>query len=110
MTVAEQRIRDRADQKALDDLCVDRPLAQTCRSVRDTARGIGQHAPLDLNHSDADAVSISLTKAELALINNALNEVTNGGHIEDWEFETRLGASREEARSLLSGLSAAHRR
>jgi hypothetical protein len=51
-----------------------------------------------------------MTQAELALINNALNEVTNGLHIEDWEFETRLGASREEARSLLSEVSAAYRR
>ncbi len=65
---------------------------------------------MDLNHSDGDAVTISMTQAELALINNALNEVTNGLHIEDWEFETRLGASREEARSLLSEVSAAYRR
>lgn len=35
-------------------------------------------------------------------INNALNEVLNGPEaIEEWEFETRMGGTRDEVRSLL---------
>jgi hypothetical protein len=51
-------------------------------------------------------VEAELTRADLLLINNALNEVCNGVHIEDAEFQTRLGASREEARKLLQRLQA----
>ena len=46
-------------------------------------------------------VEVNLTRADLLLINNALNEVCNAIHIEDFEFQTRLGVSREEARTLL---------
>ncbi len=48
---------------------------------------------------------VRLSEDELALINNALNEVCNGVHIEDPEFRTRLGATREEARNLLSAVN-----
>ncbi len=41
------------------------------------------------------------TRVDLLLIKNALNEVCNGVDIEDFEFQTRLGASREDARELL---------
>ena len=44
---------------------------------------------------------VELTDAELVVVNNALNEVCNGVHIEDDEFETRLGVSRDDARALL---------
>ena len=44
---------------------------------------------------------VDASKAELLLINNALNEVCNGVGIEDKEFSTRLGFSRDEARRLL---------
>lgn len=46
--------------------------------------------------------TVRLSSDELTLLNNALNEVCNGVAIEDAEFATRLGASREEARVLLT--------
>lgn len=44
---------------------------------------------------------LSLNHYELVAINNSLNEICNGVDIEDAEFETRLGVSREELRSIL---------
>jgi hypothetical protein len=43
---------------------------------------------------------VELTRDELLMINNALNEVCNGIHLEG-EFDTRMGCSVEEARHLL---------
>jgi len=54
----------------------------------------------------ARTVRVLLGEDELALIANALNEVCNGVEIEDFEFFTRLGADREEARELLAALGA----
>jgi hypothetical protein len=49
-------------------------------------------------------LTITLTPDEALVLVNALNEVCNGIEIEDWEFATRLGADREEARALLGRL------
>lgn len=55
----------------------------------------------------ADAVQSTdchmvLSRDDLGLINNALNEILHGPEaIEDWEFSTRVGASRAEAADLL---------
>ncbi len=38
---------------------------------------------------------------DLYIIKNCLNEVANGVHIDDWEFETRLGVDRSDVRELL---------
>jgi hypothetical protein len=46
-----------------------------------------------------------LTKDELGIINNALNEVCNGIHLEG-EFDTRMGCTVEEARALLAKIHA----
>jgi Domain of unknown function (DUF4279) len=46
-----------------------------------------------------------LTKGELGIINNALNEVCNGIHLEG-EFDTRMGCTVEEARALLAKIHA----
>lgn len=46
---------------------------------------------------------LSLSREELNLICNALNEVRNGIDMPD--FSTRLGASEEEADTLLTSLS-----
>jgi len=43
---------------------------------------------------------VELTTDELGIINNALNEVCNGIHLEK-EFDTRIGCTVEEARELL---------
>ncbi len=52
----------------------------------------------------ANSADVRLSKHELSLINNALNEVCNGVAIEDAEFATRLGAEREEMRNLLKNI------
>ena len=43
----------------------------------------------------------SLSHSDLYIINNALNEICNGVHLDEWDFETRMGVDREAARSLL---------
>lgn len=49
-------------------------------------------------------VRLDLELDELALLVAALNEIANGVHISDAEFETRLGFTREEARECLKRL------
>jgi len=49
---------------------------------------------------------LSVTTDELTGICNALNEVCHGVHIEDPEFETRLGVSRAFLADLLAQLAA----
>jgi len=44
---------------------------------------------------------MELTKAELGIINNALNEVCNGIDLKG-EFDTRMGCTVEEARAVLA--------
>lgn len=48
---------------------------------------------------------VELTKDELEIINNALNEVCNGIQLEG-EFETRMGCTVEEARTVLAKIHA----
>lgn len=57
-------------------------------------------------HVDGQArtARLVLDEDELVLIANALNEVCNGVEIEDFEFSTRLGADRDEARALLAAV------
>lgn len=50
-------------------------------------------------------VAISLTEDELLILNQALNEIANGVHISDAEFQTRVGYTRAEVRDLLSKVS-----
>jgi hypothetical protein len=46
-----------------------------------------------------DGVVVALSKEELLILNNALNEVCNALDIR--EFQTRMGANREEVLALL---------
>jgi hypothetical protein len=46
-------------------------------------------------------MKVELTKDELRIINNALNEVCNGIDLEG-EFDTRMGCTVAEARELLA--------
>jgi hypothetical protein len=50
-------------------------------------------------------MTVDLTKDELQIINNALNEVCNGIGLEG-EFDTRMGCSVEEARAVLARIHA----
>ncbi len=58
--------------------------------------------------NDNVKIKLELTQEELILVNNALNEIVNGPDaIDEWEFQTRTGATRPEAQVLLSKLSMA---
>jgi hypothetical protein len=48
---------------------------------------------------------VHLTREELITINNALNEICNIDHIADWEFQTRMGVDRLEARQVLAKIN-----
>jgi hypothetical protein len=54
---------------------------------------------VEVNQIAKKTASVSFTEAELILLNNALNEALNGIDLSD--FDTRLGASRQEAKQLL---------
>lgn len=48
----------------------------------------------------------SLSDEGVVTLCNALNEILNGPDaIEEWEFESRVGVTREQALSLLSDLT-----
>lgn len=49
----------------------------------------------------ASGAEVVLSGDELAMINNALNEVCNGVDVGDGEFQTRLGYDRAELDRLL---------
>ena len=49
----------------------------------------------------SEHIFLEVTRAELILLNNALNEVCHGIDIDEEEFPTRLGGSRKEAQALL---------
>jgi len=53
---------------------------------------------------EGDGVTIRISKSELVILSNALNETREA--IEDWEFETRVGASTVEAEGLRAELNA----
>jgi hypothetical protein len=58
-----------------------------------------------LLQTDATAVTLELTRDEVRTLGQALNEVCHGlDAIEDWEFRTRMGVQRNEAKALLDEL------
>jgi hypothetical protein len=51
-------------------------------------------------------IKLELTKEELILVNNALNEITSGAYaLPEIEFETLIGSTKPEARELLKKIS-----
>lgn len=51
-------------------------------------------------------VVVSFTEDELAIVNHALNEIANGIHFSEAEFQTRVGVPREQVRELLAKVNA----
>lgn len=49
-------------------------------------------------------INISLTKEEIRIIHQALNEICNGIHFEDSEFETGPGTQKKTAIALMKKL------
>ena len=62
---------------------------------------------MNLLHKSESEVVLSFSPVELVGVSNALNEVCHGVHIDDAEFSTRLGISREALSGILSAISAA---
>jgi hypothetical protein len=55
---------------------------------------------------DVSLPTVELSHDELVTLSNALNEVLHGPDaIEEWEFQTRTGATREDAKRLLARLA-----
>jgi hypothetical protein len=54
---------------------------------------------VQINHTTKGSASVSITEAELVLLNNALNEVLSGLDVP--EFDTRLEISRQDVEELL---------
>ena len=50
-----------------------------------------------------DEVVVAVTRVELTTLASAINEALEA--VEDWEFETRLGVTPEQARTLRTRLS-----
>lgn len=59
------------------------------------------------NKNKNPTTSPVFTREELIVINNALNEVCNGSLLDDAEFQTRVGYSREAAHKVLEKVAKA---
>jgi hypothetical protein len=51
-----------------------------------------------VQHDRSDEIILHLTRAELLLLAGSVNEAIEA--VEDWEFSTRLGADKTDARVL----------
>jgi hypothetical protein len=51
-----------------------------------------------VQHDRSDQIVLHLTRAELLLLAGSVNEAIEA--VEDWEFSTRLGADKGDARAL----------
>jgi hypothetical protein len=53
-------------------------------------------------------IVLQVSREDLEVIHQALNEICNvEQHIPDWEFQTRMGVTRDEARLVLEKTGAA---
>ncbi|WP_405396234.1 hypothetical protein [Microbispora hainanensis] len=62
---------------------------------------------MEIIRATADAITISLGPDDALAVNNALNEICNGVHLDEWDFQTRMGVDREHARKVLQTMGAA---
>ena len=51
-----------------------------------------------VQHDRSEQIVLHLTRAELLLLAGSVNEAIEA--VEDWEFSTRLGADKADARAL----------
>jgi len=56
---------------------------------------------MELISADERAATVRVTPAELRIIGQALNEIANGVHLYEEEFQTRMGSTRDEVREVL---------
>jgi len=55
-----------------------------------------------VQHDRSDRIVLHLSRAELLLLAGSVNEAIEA--VDDWEFSTRLGADKADARRLLTEL------
>ena len=56
---------------------------------------------MELIEESGETLDVQMSREELAVLANALNEVIGGPEaIEEWEFQTRLGVTRDAAKAL----------
>jgi hypothetical protein len=55
---------------------------------------------MEILNQDKSGISLKLNLNEIIMLNNSMNEVLE--KIEDWEFQTRIGYSKDEIRKLLN--------
>jgi hypothetical protein len=55
-----------------------------------------------VQHERSDRIVLHLSRAELLLLAGSVNEAIEA--VDDWEFSTRLGADKADARRLLTEL------
>ncbi|MEU8320513.1 hypothetical protein AB0C33_19330 [Nonomuraea sp. NPDC048881] len=63
------------------------------------------NALVEIVRATAEVITVNLGPDDALAINNALNEVCNGVHLDDWDFQTRMGVERDQARSVLRAIS-----
>lgn len=55
---------------------------------------------MNLLNQSQETITLRLTRDEASLLSNALNESLES--LDDWEFEVRMGASKDEVAKLLA--------
>jgi hypothetical protein len=50
---------------------------------------------------------IEATREDVRILSQALNELCNGVRIAEWEFNSRMGATKDEVRAILNTLTPA---
>lgn len=67
-------------------------------------RGDSGEVEMKVLRKSSQSVHVELTKEEMLLINNSLNEICHGINIP--EFQTRIGVTKETAERLLDDIGA----
>ncbi|GLW96462.1 hypothetical protein [Microtetraspora sp. NBRC 16547] len=57
---------------------------------------------MEITRATSDVITVNLGPDDALAINNALTEICNGVHLDEWDFQTRMGVDREQARKVLS--------
>ena len=55
---------------------------------------------MEIIETTKSSATLKLSRQELVIFNNAMNEICNG--IDVFEFDTRIGATKDEVRLLLA--------
>jgi hypothetical protein len=59
---------------------------------------------MEATNISKDQITVAFSPAELAFFSNAINETAEA--LEEWEFETRTGETRERAMDIMAELKA----